>query len=136
MFENINEISVLVAAILAAAVGSIWYSPLLFGSVWTKSARLTEEEIELSKKQMISATVKGISAQVVFFFVIAKYITLSNQNSISVWSFGGILVMLLVTHMLQSVIWEKRSIAYFCIQIGYTALSVFGGAAIISFWPW
>lgn len=136
MFENINEVAVLVAAIVAAAVGSIWYSPLLFGSLWMKSIGLTLEEGELPKREMIMATLKGLCVQVVLFFVVAEYISVSSENDISLVKMGYSLVAITAVYVMQGVIWEKRTLTYFFIQIGYTALSLCGGIAIIAYWPW
>lgn len=136
MFENINEVSVLVAAIVAAAVGSIWYSPLLFGSVWMKSIGLTLEEGELPKKEMMTAAVKGVCVQIIFFFIVAEYIAVSEVYNFSLMKMGLSLIILASVYLLQSVIWERRTMAYFLIQIGYVTLSLLGGIAIIAYWPW
>lgn len=136
MFENINEVSVLVAAIVAAAVGSIWYSPLLFGSAWMKSIGLTLEEGELPKKEMMTAAVKGVCVQIIFFFIVAEYIAVSEVYNFSLMKMGLSLIILASVYLLQSVIWERRTMAYFLIQIGYVTLSLLGGIAIIAYWPW
>lgn len=136
MFENINEISVLVTAVLAAAVGSIWYSPLLFGSVWMKSIGHTLEDGEFPKDQMLVATCKGVLAQVVLFFILAKYIAWAGAADISLWMVGVSFLLLLGAQTIQGVIWEKRALAYFWVQMGYLALVIFGGIAVIAYWPW
>ncbi|MFZ2253046.1 MAG: DUF1761 domain-containing protein [Minisyncoccia bacterium] len=136
MFENINELSVLVAAVVAAAVGSIWYSPLLFGTVWMKSIGFTMEEGEMPKREMMIASAKGVLAQIVFFFIIAGYISLCEGKDISLVTLGVSLTVLSGVFMIQSVIWERRPLAYFLVQIGYVALALFGGIAIIAYWPW
>ncbi len=136
MLENINEISILVAAILAAAVGSIWYSPLLFGTVWMKSIGLTLEEGELPKKQMMIATLKGVVLHALFFYVIGEYVKVSIQNNVSLAYLAASLLILISAHTAQGVLWEKRPVAYVLIQGGYMALVLFGGVAVIAFWPW
>lgn len=136
MFENINELSVLVAAIVAAAVGSIWYSPLLFGALWMKSIGFTLEEGEMPKKEMMIATAKGVLAQVIFFFIIAEYIAVSAGKGIPLTTLGVTLVILAGVYLMQSVIWERRPLTYFFVQMGYVCLSLFGGITIIAYWPW
>ncbi len=42
-----------VAAIIPLAVGSLWYSPLMFNSVWMKAANMTEEKIQGSNMLII-----------------------------------------------------------------------------------
>ena len=41
-----NFYAVLVAALTTLVVGSIWYSPVLFGNAWMKETGLTEEELK------------------------------------------------------------------------------------------
>jgi len=136
MFENINEVSVLVAAIVASAVGSIWYSPLLFGAVWMKSIGFTMEEGEMPKREMMIASTKGVLTQVVFFFIIAKFIAVSEGNGLSILTMGISLIILSGVYLMQSVIWERRPLTYFFVQMGYVAIALLGGVAIIAYWPW
>lgn len=136
MFENINEISIFATAVLAAAVGSIWYSPLLFGKVWMQSIGLTLEESEFPKKQMLIATCKGVLAQTVFFFVLAQGIAVAKIVNLSLWMVGVSFLLLLGAHIAQGIFWEKRPLAYFLIQIGYLGFITFGGIAVIAYWPW
>jgi hypothetical protein len=43
---EMNFYAVLVAALTTLVVGSIWYSPMLFGNAWMKETGLTEEELK------------------------------------------------------------------------------------------
>lgn len=43
---EMNFYAVLVAALTTLVVGSIWYSPVLFGNAWMKETGLTEEELK------------------------------------------------------------------------------------------
>lgn len=47
-FSNINFLAVLVSALASFAIGSLWYSPLLFGKAWQKAVGLTDEKIKSS----------------------------------------------------------------------------------------
>ncbi len=136
MFENINLIAVLVTAILSVAVGSIWYSPLLFGPLWMRGAGLTSDIDEMSTKKMIHTVILAVFVQGIFFSLVAQFIALSHNNTISLTQIGVLLAGLLVVSMMGSVIWEKRPVSYFLINAGYTVLILFGGVGIITFWPW
>ena len=48
---EMNFYAILVAALTTLVVGSIWYSPVLFGNAWMKETGLTEEE--LKKRSML-----------------------------------------------------------------------------------
>ncbi|WP_396182361.1 DUF1761 domain-containing protein [Flavobacterium sp.] len=43
---EMNFYAILVAALTTLVVGSIWYSPVLFGNAWMKETGLTEEELK------------------------------------------------------------------------------------------
>ncbi len=135
MFEQVNELAVLVSAILAVAVGSIWYSPLLFGPLWMKTIG-QEIEGELSKREMILASVKSILAHVIFFLVVTQFIQISTIASIPLTTIGGLLLAFLSVSTLSLAIWEKRPIPYVLVHTGYNAIIIFGGIGIIAYWPW
>ncbi len=135
MFEQVNELAVLVSAILAVAVGSIWYSPLLFGPLWMKTIG-QEIEGELSKREMILVSVKSILAHVIFFLVVTQFIQISTIASIPLTTIGGLLLAFLSVSTLSLAIWEKRPIPYVLVHTGYNAIIIFGGIGIIAYWPW
>jgi len=135
MLENINEVAVLVTAILAVAVGSVWYSPIAFGEIWMRSIGITPEDEVMSKKEMNIAILKGIINQIIFFFAVTILVLNSNEST-SIWEFAGLLVIILATQLYSSVLWEKKNFSYFLINIGYTVLVLIAGLAIITYWPW
>ena len=42
---GINWLAVVIATVVAFAVGGLWYSKALFGSVWLEEVGLTEEAV-------------------------------------------------------------------------------------------
>lgn len=136
MFENVNELAVLVSAILSVAVGSIWYSPLLFGKLWMRTAGLTvaDEDIPLREASILAA--KGVLIQAVFFSIVAQFVVIAQMEAIPLTTLGIFVVILISSYMMSVVVWERRPLAYFLIHAGYGALAVAGGMSIIAFWPW
>lgn len=45
-FGSLNWWAILVATVSAFGLGSVWYSPLMFGNVWMKVAGMTEESVK------------------------------------------------------------------------------------------
>ncbi len=136
MFENINEVAVLVTAILSIAVGSIWYSPLFFGTVWLKSAGLISRDTQLSQKEVVRIVLQGIIAQFVFFYMVAGFLAHFRGSGFSIFDVGTPLAILVVTGMLSQIIWERRPRSYFLVHAGYTIVVLYGGMSIIAYWPW
>ncbi|MEZ4999195.1 MAG: DUF1761 domain-containing protein [Bacteroidales bacterium] len=44
-FENLNWLAILVASVSAFAIGSLWYSALMFQKPWMKANNFTDESI-------------------------------------------------------------------------------------------
>jgi len=136
MFENVNEVAVLVSAILAMAMGSIWYSPLLFGIHWMRATGLTPEDLESSKTKMPKLIILAFVGNLVTLYVLAQFVAFSKAASIPLANIAFLLTVLLGAVMAGAVIWEQKRYSYFLINVGYAAVVVFGGMAIIWHWPW
>ena len=136
MFVPVNEVAVLVSAILALAIGSIWYSPFMFGNQWMRSAGLTQDDIELPKGQMLKTFVYAVIANIVTLFLVAQFIVLSSDALKPAREVGLLLVILLGSVMANVVIWEKKPASYLFVNLGYATVVIFTGIAVIGYWPW
>jgi hypothetical protein len=136
MFEGVNEVAILVTSILSVAAGSVWYSPLLFGEQWMRAAGLEAKDLAMSTKQIFLRVVLGVVANLVLFYVLARFINASRTGGDSLWALGIALVLFLTASTMSTVIWEKRSWLYIIIHIGYAAVAIFGGLGVLAFWPW
>lgn len=136
MFYEINELAILVAAILSVAVGSIWYSPFLFGKQWLQAAGLTLADENISSKEAFIIAAKGVFIQSLFFVVVSQFIAITETDFKSLCILGVSLAILLFTYLVSVVVWEKKSVTYLCIHAGYGTLALFIGISIIAFWPW
>ena len=136
MFSDVNEIAVVVTALLCIAVGSIWYSPLVFGKYWMSAARLTAEDLSMTRSFLIrSLTYAGV-ANIVFVYVIARLIARVAPEQFSLVTQGGLLILLIAASMASVVVWEKKSFIYLAIHIGYVSLVVCTSIVVLSLWPW
>ena len=136
MLENIPEVPIIVSSLLAIAIGSIWYSPIVFGKYWMQAIGFTEADLDISQAHMAKLLAFGFVAHLILFFAIAKFVVLTTLFEESMWSIAGFLVLLLSAAMAVSVVWERRPFSYLLINIGYTAIVIFGGMSVIAYWPW
>ncbi len=136
MFSDVSILPILVSAILAGAVGSIWYSPLLFGTHWMRSVGLKIEHGEVSEREMIKGTIRGVFVHIILFFIITQFISTDPENIAKLTQVGVLITSLVLVFLLNAIIWEKRPINYLFINLGYNAIVIFGGIAVIAFWPW
>ncbi len=136
MLENIPEVPILVSSLLAIAIGSIWYSPIFFGKYWMQAVGFSEADLDISQKQTAKFLGFGFLAHLVLFFALAKFVSHAVVFEEPIWPIAGLLVLLLSAAMAVLVIWERRPLSYLCINIGYSAIVIFGGMSVIAYWPW
>ncbi len=136
MFETINENAVLVVSFLALAVGSIWYSPLLFGNAWQRLAFLRDSDLSYTRREFIMLLVGVLVANVVVFGVIAYVLTVVPRSILSLTELLAGLSLFVSAVIVSMAMWEKRSFVYGCIHVGYAVLVISLGIAVITYWPW
>lgn len=136
MFSTINELAVLVSALLALAIGSVWYSPLVFGKHWQKAAGLTDTDLELTGTDLARSLIVAFLSNTVVLFIIAYLLRLAETYALPRTELALGVVALLGASIVSMVVWEKRSLMYLIIHAGYVALVVITGVCVIGYWPW
>ena len=135
MFAHINEIAVLVSAILSVAVESIWYSPLLFGTVWKKSASLVTYVEDVSPLHMVHMT----TLQVLLYGALYSGLVLMRDawgDDLSFMKGIGLIYACILLYLATVALREHRVYTYMLVHGGYTAVVLFGSMSIITYWPW
>jgi hypothetical protein len=133
---DVNEIAVCVSALLALAVGSIWYSPLLFGKYWQRAAGLSDNDLELSRTAFIRSVCVAFMSNFMVLLIIAYLVRFSVVYALDLVVLGAGVIVLLASATGSMVVWEKRSLIYFAIHVGYAAVVVILGFFVIAYWPW
>jgi len=136
MFYGINEVAVIVSAILSMAVGSIWYSPLLFGKQWMVAVGLTEADMESAKARMPKMFALAACANIILLFVLAHVVARVEELGMTVFVASVSVVILMGAALAGNTIWEQRSLSYFLINLTYMAVIIIGGMHVIAYWPW
>ncbi len=134
--SEVNEFAIIVSSLLALALGSIWYSPLLFGKLWQRAANLSEADLEFSRPLLTRSLIVGFLSNVVVMYVIASLLRLMEVAKSSPVSLAGFLIALFGASVASMVMWEKKSLMYFVIHVGYGILIVLVGITVLALWPW
>ncbi len=132
----VNELAIVVSALLALAVGSIWYSPLLFGKLWQQAANLSDAELEFSHSLLTRSLIVGFLSNVVLMYVIASLLRVVEEARFSPVLLAVFLIALFGASVASQVMWEKKSLMYFVIHVGYGILIVLVGTTVLTLWPW
>ncbi len=134
---DINYLLVLLSAIVAMIVGAIWYSPLLFGNEWAKFSGFSLEESDKTRQKgseklyifhfLATLLMSYILAQLVGFMHATSF---SDGAKIGFWLWLGIVVPVL----LSSVLWGRKSIVVYLIEIGQYLVSLVLMGGIFGNW--
>ena len=136
MFEVIREFAVLGTTCFMMALATVWYSPMMFGSIWMKEARLTDDMIEKAKPDMWKHMVLTFISYTILLVLIAQMVVYAPLLSLEAIEAAGLLVLFVAAGAVPLVLFEGRSIRYFGIQIGFYAVFILLGTLMLEYWPW
>jgi hypothetical protein len=131
-FADINWLSVIVAALAAFAIGGLWYSPILFGNIWAKELKLSDDELKKANMPLIFGTtfVLNIIAAIVLDIFIGQQSTL-----LSGLMYGLIVAVAWVTTSLGiNYLFSRKSLKLFFIDAGYFLVFFPIMGAILGVW--
>lgn len=130
--SSLNILAVVVAALSCFMLGGLWYSPVLFGKVWSQESGITEERAVNASRGRIFGL--AFVASLVIAFNLAMF--LGPQSTLQTGLLYGFLAGFGWVTMAFAIndLFELRSFRLFAINAGYhtVAFSVMG--AIIGAW--
>ena len=94
IIANLNFWAVIVAALSTFVVGSLWYSPILFGKKWMELNGFTEESIKDGRYTM--ATIFGSSFIAALFAAFAMAMFMGPESNAGFGVFAGFMIALFV----------------------------------------
>lgn len=122
-FESINFLAILVAGLSAFALGSLWYSPLLFGDVWIKLAGIKKRKKDKYMWLRFLVYLIGmlVMSFVLFHFLIFAAAVTYVEGLITVfWLWLGFIAPITI----GGVLWEKKSINLFVLNNAYNLIAL------------
>lgn len=137
---EINYLGVLLAAVAGFLIGSAWYSEVSFGKTWMKLAKITKRDTNAVKKkgmwkplsvgflnQLITATMLGV----VFALLGALGAKLGMLEAMVI----GFTLWLgfVATSNLSAVIWEKKPVKLYVLNMSYNLVQLVVMSLIISY---
>lgn len=135
--ENINIWSIVVASIVAFAVGAIWYSPILFGKEWASLVGMSDDDLRTAKAKGVTwlYVIQFILTVITFCVLGFAMSELGTQNA----SDGALLglfawIGFVLPIGASTLMWEKRAFKLVLINMICTLLTLVVGGAIIGAW--
>lgn len=130
-YENINWLSVIVAAISAFLIGGIWYGPF-FGKGWMTEFGFTEEDLQkrsMPKVFGLSLLLSFIAAFVLELFIGINAELLFGAMAGFLAGVGWVSTMLGILYL-----FEMKSLKAYLINAGYCIVSLTVMGAILGAW--
>ncbi len=131
VISNINFLAVIVAAFSAFFVGWIWYGPL-FGKKWMELNGFTKENMS-QKKWLPMPLIMGVNyvATLLAAFSLAMFLGAEADAVFGIFAGLMIAIFWIATSRLNDVLYERKPMGLFWINVGYNvAIYVIMGAII------
>ncbi len=133
---DINFWAVLVAAIINMVVGSLWYSPAMFGGLWMKAVGFGEKDIKDAQKNMWSAYLITFVGALVTSYVLAHFVDFTGATTFltgaqtGFWAWVGFIA----TTTLGGVVFEKKSEPWYLITNGFHLVTLVINGGLLAVW--
>jgi hypothetical protein len=134
--SNINFLALAVAAIASFALGSVWYSPVLFGKAWQTAVGLTMENLEKANMALIF----GSSFILILLMNFGLAVILQGHAGRDVTYLSGALYGFLIglffvaTSIGINVLYQRKSFTLWAIDAGYQVCYLAVAGAILGAW--
>lgn len=135
-FSNINFLAVFIAALASFALGSLWYSPLMFGKTWQKALALTDEDIKDANMFLIFGS--SFILMLVMAFGLAMF-EQGHNNTESTWLSGAshglfIAIFFVATSYGVNILYQRKPLKLWFIDAGYQIVLLGLMGSIIGAW--
>lgn len=131
VFQNLNWLAVIVAALSTFLIGGLWYSPLLFENGWLNANSFTQDDLKSRNMPLVF----GLSFLLSFIMALnlAMFI---GQEDLSFGITAGFLAGFGWVSLAIGIIalFEKRPLKYVLINGGYMVVAFTVMGAILGAW--
>ena len=131
-FPLINYWAVIVASVSTFALGSLWYSPLMFEKPWMKELGFTKEGMENANMLKIF----GITFILMFIIAFNLAAFIGTESDWKSGMMAGALAGIgwVAAAIGVNYLFERKSFRFFMINAGYMAVSFTIMGAILGAW--
>lgn len=135
MEPTLNYAAILVAGLMNMVLGALWYSPVLFGSIWMKAMKLNKSEMKADKYMGARYAVAFLMG-LLTVYILAHYVdymeasTASEGAQTAFWPWLGFMVPLLA----GSVLWDGKNFTVFAINAAHYLVAMLMAGVILATW--
>ncbi len=133
IFTKVNIWAVILAGVSHLIIGSLWYSPLLFGKSWIKLKGFCDEDFKTNKPFWMILTLSFLSAALSAYLISAVLGPKPNAEFGAI--VGAAIAMFWISmSKLSNVLFENEPVKLFFIHAGFDLVSFVAMGAIIGYW--
>lgn len=131
-FQTLNWFAIIASTLLSFVVGSMWYSPILFGKLWQREAALSDDKLKNGNMGLIF----GGAFILIFISMFNLAMFLGPKADLSFGVMAGFLTGFgwVATSIGVLYLFERRSVKLFFINAGYHIICFTASGAIIGVW--
>ena len=133
IFESINFLAVLISALSAFIIGWLWYGPL-FGKKWMELNGFTKENVQEGGLSMPVILIVNYVATALAALAIAMFIGAESNAGFGIFAGVMIAVFWIGTSRLNDVLYEKKPMGLFWINVSYYLVIYAIMGAILGAW--
>jgi hypothetical protein len=133
---TINYVAIAFCAVSSMVIGSLWYSPFLFGTAWIELNGLGNKTKEAMMKDAKKAYGISIACALVLAYVLAMFTALLGVTTVDegvvmgFWLWLGLTAMTMAT----SYAYLKKPLKLLCIDSGYWCAVILTMSGILAVW--
>lgn len=133
-FHSLNNLAILVSAVILWVLGAIWYSPPLFAKPWTELAGVKREAGK--RDGLLLAMTGSFFGDLVLSFILATIIMWSNASGFKLGGVVGVLVWFgfYAAPNLPQGLYEKKPFKLFAINGFYWLIGLFVVGGLLATW--
>jgi len=134
---DVNALAVLVAAVIQFAIGSLWYSNILFGNAWMRYLGIDKKKLNSAqKKSMTGSYILVFVGALVLNFVLAYIVKYMTASTFEQGMVAGLMVWIgfILTSMLGMTLWEGKSYKLYLINVFYYLVSLLITGGLLASW--
>ncbi len=136
MFETLSKVNlwaVILAAFSYLILGTLWYSPLLFGNKWIKLKGFTDADFKTNKPMWMITLASFLSAAVAA--TVISIILGPKSNGVFGAIIGACIAIFFISmSKLTSVLFENQPVRLFFLHAGFDIVAFIIMGSIIGYW--
>lgn len=122
---------VIVAGITSMVIGSTWYSPQVFGTMWSRFTGVRMDQV--TKAQMAQSMVAGLIGMIVTAYVLSYlFLNMGISTIQEAVRLTGILWLGFVATILAGVVlWERKPVTFYILNAAHWLVVMLAMAVIV-----